>query len=303
MPNLNHQGMSKTTLKKESILESILIQNISIVKRIGEKHDRPICYLFIDACSGTGMNPEIIGCKGIPCKGSPLIFMDTIEKFKIAYNAHFIERDLQNYSTLCKNLKERKSTVIKYGVPFPLLPFIPFDTSVANPNGGYQVYNADYHDKIFEILNAPIKNMAYDKGRNWMKSGIIYFDPNSFPDFKFVEELSRHSKCKYIDLLFHFSATSLKRASGAFPEKYTILKEYIAPIDKEFWFVRKLGETAHQMAFLLGTNMPNYEVKAPGWYNVDSNKGQDIINKLSLTKETYDQIKVQKDITDSWGAE
>jgi three-Cys-motif partner protein len=267
----NGRGFGKTTIDKQSGLEGVLLQQLSIIRAIMKKHPEwDICYRYIDCCAGKGTNPEVC------CEGSPAIFLRTIEKFNIPYTAHFIDENKET----CSYLEDYLS-------------------SIQTPHGKYKVVHGDYAIKLFEVLNTFYKTKKY----RILQYGLIYVDPTKIPMWDVISQASNHTMARYIDILIHCSATGLKRKAYAEPgEVRKFLDDYILSIDKKKGFVRDLLDgDAQQMTFVFGTNNEKYDMSPSRFYNIDSRKGSEVLLKLSVNSEDFMNNILSKGTLEGWG--
>lgn len=93
-------------------------------------------YLYIDATSGRGDNPD----EGVP--GSPVIFLDEVRRSGIDYRAHFIDRDRETTAALKALVGDDPRATIHTGDNREIVPAIvgtiraaPYGMLYVDPNG------------------------------------------------------------------------------------------------------------------------------------------------------------------------
>jgi hypothetical protein len=90
------------------------------------------------------------------------------------------------------------------------------------------------------------------------------------------------------------SATNVKRVFKSLGNDSKRLVEHIKQIPKKHWQIRK-PENKHQWCFLFGTNwsknnkMGYPEIRQRGFHDIESPKGQNILNQLNYTKEELER--------------
>lgn len=211
-------------------------------------------YLYFDLNAGPGKYPY----NGILHTGSPLIALQTADDIGINYNAVLIDNDKKSYNLLNEYLQR---------------------CGYANDN----VYAClgDQVNVMQEIANL---------GRQ-QYYGLVYMDPpGNEPCWNLSIALSRQKCYKKIDFLYYLSANNLKRIQTVRDVKK--LHERIAEISKKYWLIRKpVG--AFQWTFLFGCNWgENGKGSYPslikhGFVRLESDEGQDVLKRLSLTREEY----------------
>lgn len=278
MPINNHVGYGSTTEDKQQGLKDIISQQLSIIKTIDKKYKTQACYRIIDCCSGPGENPPAISIR----EGSPLILINAAEYYKVRYTGHFIERESIEFNQLCRTLEKIRPT-LKYGK--------------------VEAIFGNWEDELFKTVN-DFTSFLKSKDKRYWQFGIAYWDPNSYPDMDTIGQFTKHSSTKYIDVVIHLSATSLKRRNGAAPHLSVLLDEYINKMSgKTEWFIRDvLPGDQHQMTFLFGTNYQRYTaMNSKRFYDIHSSMGQRIVEKLSLSKIDYMKTPLSREGLDGWG--
>lgn len=257
MPINNGRGYSASTPDKELGFRKIVSQQLAIVDLIYKKPYGPrIPYIYIDTHAGPGHNSEV------NCMGSPAVFLELAKPFPFPFSAYFIEKNWENY-------KELENVVSKTQI---------------RENGEFRIFHDSYENALPKLLENVPKNSF----------GLVYLDPNSFPDFELLSTLFAEFSLKRVDLLVHLSATALKRCASCSAMDYKSLMDYIGTIDKKEWFVRDVLGDPHQMTFLFGTNMLGYKENAH-WriWNIKSPKGIEVLTFLTHPRKQYDRIAPQ----------
>lgn len=235
-------GHSNYTPKKQFDLGSYLKIHIDIVKNIYNKHfyaNPPYWYCELNAGPG-----KVNGTQG-----SPLIFLERIERAAVPYNALFIERNKECYESLAM-LESDSVTVI----------------------------NGDHKEVMRDSTRWPCKS-SY---------GALYHDPNGMASFELLQDLSKRRGFRYVDFFLNLQAATYKRTKGL-PERYnarrTSLKEQLDEIDKGYWLIRgPVGRS--QWIFLIGSNwlyFPQYTKL--GFYRLDSDEGQIALLRAEHTRQ------------------
>ena len=115
--------------------------------------------------------------------------------------------------------------------------------------------------------------------------GYVYADPNDARlPIDMLEDMFSRNPFKRIDLIVNIAAASLKRM--ILHENYDdiALDSLLARVNKKTWLVREAHDK-HQWSLLVGTNWAEApEWKKAGFYRMDTDKGKDIWQKLSKTK-------------------
>ena len=258
MPIENGVGYGDHTQQKQDDFRGMLSLHINIVdgitQRPGNAWQR--YYNYIDMNAGPGNQNGIVG--------SPILFLNQIERTTIPYQATFIEREPCNVEKLQSaiNSKTWRGNVL----------VVNNDHAVALHNG-----------------TAPQRSTH----------GMIYHDPSgSVPDFDLLAELSKKPAFKYIDFVVYLSATNIKRvrrfeqATGR-DAKVKLLTDYMKSIDKSTWIIRKpMGK--HQWTFAIGSNwvkFPDWEKR--GFYRIDSDEGKSMLERLTYTDGEIDNMSGQ----------
>lgn len=259
----NGVGISDATPYKQKILKEIIRKHLYACDGIFKKH--PYYwkhYLYIDATAGTGTNSS-----------SPLIFLETSNEIKPCFSEfiYFIDKRKKALEELHQNIKLKLDQ--EHGNMFPLTQK-PFAWSIQFKKGKYQKV-------IPNVIHwKPEPNAVTPE------FGLIYFDPNGVVDLGFLEQISKDSKMKKIDILFNYNATAFKRSEKAFDKKEDFIC-LLHKINKRFWYIREpVGKW--QWSFLYGCNSECFKLsKGLDFYDIDSARGKEILYKLNYTKAEY----------------
>lgn len=202
-------------------------------------------YRYIDATAGKGSTPD-------GTTGSPIIFLDKIEKFKINYRADFIECNDVNINDL------------QAAVGLKIL-----DHQRNSPN-------LHFHHDSYEIA---IPKLFPTK--NEMELGLVFVDPSGdMPDFEtlgYIAEIRPR-----MDILMYVSAANIKRLHK---NTQKLLSDYMATVGKKHWLIRKpiIGDK-HQWTFLLGSSADIFsKYKSIDFLKLESADAQTIWPKLNLS--------------------
>jgi three-Cys-motif partner protein len=238
------RGYSQATLDKEDGLEKILSLHIDIVKKILRKERNswiPKCYFFIDAYAGPGENPEV------ECKGSPLIYLDTIANKDLKSKAWFID-------------VERKNT---------MLLKIRIDDNQAYSGLDYTILTGDNKFLVPRVAAGLPKHAL----------GLIYADATNIPDFDMLGTLSKIEALKMFDILIRYPATNIKRTQHLTGLQ---MRDYLRKVQKKHWIIRDiLPGDKFQWTFLLGMNFEISDWKKERFYKVDSEEGKLIFDRCN----------------------
>lgn len=252
MPKAGSVGISKITPVKQYQLEYLLNMHIDIVKGVLKRHNwAQQKYVYYDLNCGSGLP------KGRD--GSPLIFLDCVDKKKTPFKAYFIDKDKNSCRELEKHINHRYPELINYGI-----------------------YNKDNKDFIASLIKKPPIRHQY---------GLIYNDPNTFCCFEELAELSKVKQFKQMDILVNCPATTLKRVlkSSKCKEDKT-LKQHLSAINKEYWIIRE-PYGRYQFSLLIGTNWDAFpKFKHLGFYPLGDPDGTSILTKLSHTAKELKQM-------------
>jgi three-Cys-motif partner protein len=266
MPIRKGVGYSDVTPYKQKGLRRLFAVHLKVLDSISKKWDYKPTYLYIDATSGLGKNPED------GCSGSPLIFLEELERLKpnIKFKIYLIEKNPESIVELQKNIK----------------PWLEKGFCIEVITGKYQ-----------ECIIPIIQLYTHENPKPY---GIIYIDENGVPDFDFLQLLTQQDTLQRIDVLFNYPATSFKREKEAF-NKPEYFKDKLDEINKKFWQIRKpMGH--HQWTFLFGCNLEKLQFgKSMGFFGINSFEGKDIFRIINLTREEYQSEKKDGQTTvDDW---
>jgi three-Cys-motif partner protein len=253
MPLENGVGISRFTPIKLRQFQSIIEMHLAISKAVLNRNlFYPQKYLYVDVTAGPGKylfnNTELTG--------TPIVFLNTVERLAISYDAVFLEIDTANFKKLEKNLPST-------------LNF-----------GEVNIKNEDYKVTLSKLLSKNNKNQL----------GMIYVDPsNGIPDFELLHETNL--KMPKMEVLLYLSATNLKRTQGI---NDAMLSDLIAKIGKKNWLVRKpIKGDRHQWTFLLGSNCNLFKkYEKIDFFPIDSPEAQQFFLKLDLNAKKL-KIKMQ----------
>ena len=252
MPVLNGIGQSAATIGKQETLKYILMQHLAVVRQILVKYPRtPQVYNYIDANAGCGYNALV------ECVGSPLVFMEAVDKVPVSHYARFVEIKRENVEQLRWVLDGRNHNEIICGNNKKVVP---------------------------EIVRQFPPN-SY---------GLLYSDPNGVPDFDMLAKVSRMPQMAKIDILLRFSATSVKRKGSQTGER---LIEHLKKINKRHWILQSVEKgDPWQWTFLLLLNSDCLNpMRNLGCYYGRTEEGQRILEILNYTKEelqTREQLRL-----------
>lgn len=264
MPIVNGVGYGDHSAAKQDDFRSLLSLHIDLVDQMTSEANKQWkrYYTYIDMNAGPGCYNGLTG--------SPLVFLDKIEKTSIPYRGIFIEQESENANALGLHLLER------------------------NIRGYAAVLNGNHE----LVMRGGIKpdGFAFDRPT----FGLVYHDPSgSVPAFDLLAEVSHRPEYKYMEFMVYLSATNIKRVrrfeeakDGA--ARVKLLTEYLRFINKSTWIIRK-PQGKHQWTFLIGSDWRRYpDWKSRGFYRVDSPEGQSVLKHLTYTTEEIDAMSGQQ---------
>lgn len=235
--------ISAETEPKEADFRGILNMHMSIAKAIIVRQAGPP-YLYIDLYAGPGR----LAFRGKEFDGSPLIFMDTAKQLDVQTVSAFYEQD----PAIADRLKGALAS--------------------AGGTGHFEV-----HPERCEVGFPKLLERMGTRG--WY--GLIYSDPIR-DEIPHALLNAAAQKLPRVDLLSYVSATQYKRRRGV-DENRPFLADHIAAVDKKFALIREpIG--MWQWTFVLWSNwdgLPDW--KRRGFYRLDSERGQQIMERLNLS--------------------
>jgi len=261
------QGQGNHTAEKQYGLEKLLGQWMAIIDQIKKKESEG---KYNAALSEVIRRPALYidmnaGCgwnHEVDCIGSPLMFMDLHDACKSDIKAFFLEKETTSIDSLL--------------------------TRLPSNSGVYDVIQCNSEEEILNIIQNQPKSY-----------GLIYHDPNGMPMFDSIREVSRHPKCRFVDLLIRISGTNYKRIRRGIDEygkknnipelinKYPNLESQLRSVNKKEWLIRDIVDPdPQQWTFLFGTNWTNYPAwEKHGFYKISSSKGNAILKRVCYTIE------------------
>lgn len=261
------QGQSEYTRHKQDGLKSLLHINMRIVKSCLSRYWKPgmpqLSYFHFDLNSGSGYNEEekIIG--------SPLVFLQTATVEQINYRACFCDIRRDSCEALVERVSHNEKAYVFWGD------------------------NKSFIEMIPEIIKLKPKTEDCIRGESpKFAMGSVYVDPNG-PSGLMIDELATLFKtCERLDLIINLSATGLKRTKS-FSWSMRV-SELMSKINKKNWVVRQMYGP-WQWTLLLGSNfdrVPSW--KAKGFVLTNSPEGQDILNRMDMTADEYDEFSKER---------
>jgi hypothetical protein len=179
--------------------------------------------------------------------GSPVIAVKHLQKIGIKYEVHLFNE----YEKECDQLE-----------------------NIFSENRRVKIHRGDN-----------IKTIKYLYHPGWIL-GLAYFDPNNV---RVETDLACDvvNRFKQLDILYYFGAAYDKRVDRALGPPVGeggSLIEKMKMLNKDKWFVREpIGN--QQYSFLLGTNGNFSDWKRAGWFDINSDSGNDILEKLNYTNK------------------
>lgn len=256
-PSTRGMGQSPVTLDKQDGLRCILRQHANTSKHIISKHPDwyTPTYWYVDTTAGCGYNEQV------QCSGSPLIFLDEIERTHLDYRGIFIELDPVLAGLLKDNLRQSYSHVI-----------------AAKP-GQIAVVAGDNREWLPKVCDL-IPDGSF---------GLGYHDPNGEPDIDLLSTISTRWELRRFDLLVRYNSTAVKR--NAHRSGRDLLGD-ISRISKTYLMVRRiLPSDPWRWTFLYFSNWDGMTAwRSKGFVYADSAEGLQTLERLALTNEEYDRV-------------
>ncbi len=253
MPKVDNVGYGKSTPQKLEHLAKIIEMHVVITKTVLRRNSYfRQRYRYMDLTAGKGIVPNGL-------EGSPLLFIETIERLGLPYRADFVEFE-------DKNLDELKSTM----------------QAKAKKNGWKPT--AYYHSGCYEDI---VPTLLKLKDNNEL--GLVFVDPSG--DLPDVSTLKLIGECRpRMEILMYLSSTNVKRLA---PYQNLHLSDFIKEINKKHWLIRKPSSDAHKWTFLLGSDSNLFkDYKKIGFFRLESEDAQGFFSELNLTtKERQERVQ------------
>jgi hypothetical protein len=250
MPVINGQGESAETPIKQKHFAGFLDMQMTASKKVMATASwcNGDYYQYFDLYSGCGR-------WGDNQKGSPLVFLDAIERHDLPYRAVFIDRESINIERLRDSIPEYHR---------------PYCTLLADDN---------------KLALRPWLKVEKGKPKTY-RMGLVYADPNGLVCWDLLSWMSLMKRYERTDIFVYFGANrGLKLHRRSYPGKYGYLTEYIEAIDKPHWLIRQ-PSTAWQWIFLYATRWRDKpQWKRAGFYDLDSDEGRRILYECNFTKD------------------
>lgn len=236
--------ISAETEAKEADFRGILNMHMSIAKAIIARQSG-LPYLYVDLYAGPGR----LVFRGKEFDGSPLILTDTAKQLGLETVSAYYEQDQE----VADRLKGALAS--------------------AGATGHFEV-----HPERCEVgFPKLLARTGIQRGRY----GLVYSDPirDEIPHALLNAAAERFPR---VDLLSYVSATQYKRRRGV-DDARPYLADHIAAVNKKVVLIREpIG--MWQWTFVLWSNWVNLpDWKRRGFYRLDSEKGQQILDRLNLS--------------------
>jgi len=210
-------------------------------------------YEYIDMNAGPGIAPQL------QIHGSPLLFLDTIRRFKLSYHALMIEQDGRS----AVELRDR----------------IGIDDHTRVVQGDHAL-----------VVPQHIRTLA------GQPAGIIHHDPNGLPSWDVLRDIFAHPQAKRLDLFMYCRTNDVRRVNGyrynrGIPD--ITLPEGLAAIKKDYWLIRT-PRKASCWTYIIGTNWPGFpEWRKNGVYRLESKEGQAILHNVTFRPKQPPELDQQ----------
>ena len=263
-------GISEATDYKQHHFRIILQKQLYVCKCIFNKASnkaKPIFYYF-DLNAGSGLYEENYNNYILQKKGSPIIFLEEVQKAGINFRAYFLDKSQEAIDNLSD---------------IPIVKNLMYDAN------GQRRIHIKCKEQSYALLDI-VKNAPTD-----LKYGLIYIDPNGIFDDKLLTEIFQHKGFNCIDVLINANIMAIKRCRNVpcIKDK-RLLEERLNTINKKYWLYRDtIG--SWQWSLILGTNWVDFPTfERIGMYSKKNENGQLIFNKLNYTeKEHLELFKIK----------
>lgn len=275
MPVKDGMGYSKETPRKQRHFAGILKMQLGMARgAMSNPRNRGWCdqsyYQYFDLFSGSGW--WIDEKDGSEQKGSPLIFLDIIEKVDIPYRAVFVDIRPENMERL-------RDSVPAYHLPY--CTFVADDGAMA--------------------IRPYMKAMTFKHKNSGSKSrmGMVYLDPNKITlvNWDLLRMFNRVEFNRTTDIVIYAGATGAKRVRGSLKSQ-EYLTDGMSEVNKKKWIVR-VPYDKNQWTFLMGTeyiDMKTWEAK--GFYDCRSEQGARILQYINYSKDELKELGLLESIDD-----
>jgi hypothetical protein len=209
-------------------------------------------YFHFDLNAGSGFNEEA------GCIGSPLAFLSAVRRI-----------DCSNYfAGFCDNNKEQIKLLLKR------------DELDHDRCRIFHGDNAEFLMMVPEMIHRCGERLNY-------AVGSVLSDPNG-ADVPIDAIVAFARQCPRIDIIFHWNSTITKRLRNGIKPTQITLDEVTRIVPKRHWLIREPAGI-HQFTILIGRNFVFGDWPSRGFYHLDSARGQDALQRCSLTAR---EIKV-----------
>ncbi|OQY29878.1 MAG: hypothetical protein DRI56_12335 [Chloroflexota bacterium] len=259
MPKIDNVGYGDCTGIKMEHFPRIVAMHLAVTQAVLNKNSYfRQHYRYIDLTAGKGFSPN-------GDKGSPIVFLDQAEstKFQIPYRADFIEQESKNINELKEAINREKK------------------------KNGWVARDIHFHNNTYQIEIPILLSEKNDK-----EFGLVFVDPSGeLPDFDCLRYIAKMRP--RMEILIYLSSTNVKRTIQYTGKR---LSDYIGNIEKSHWLIRKaISWDQFKWTFLLGSNASLFkDYKSINFYQLESQDGQTILEKLDFTKKERVEAKQYK---------
>jgi three-Cys-motif partner protein len=228
-----------------------------------ENHAHPM-YMFVDLYAGPGLYLPKHETGFTGQHGSPLIAVRKLKKSKqesgMDFWTYFGDADEQTCNDLQVNFG-------RYG-------------------------HDDQVERVYVGCCAKAVDRLMKLHTSRIKYGLVFVDPNGYPDWDALTDLTKSQQWRRVDLLINVNATvhkrCLKSTTNAETKRPT---DHLRGLDKKYislW--TPPASNPHQFTLAYCTNWKTLEFKGQNFHGIDSAKGQAICRLIDYTEDERSKL-------------